>query len=94
MEIKVAQLAGYVAEHSAYHHGETSLCSTIVGMAQDFVGSNNLNFLMPIGQFGTRMLGGKDAASARYIFTNLSPLSHLVFNHNDKPLLNQIEEEG
>ena len=32
-EIKVAQLAGYVAEHSAYHHGEVSLCMTIVGMA-------------------------------------------------------------
>lgn len=24
-EIKVAQLSGYVAEHSAYHHGEVSL---------------------------------------------------------------------
>jgi DNA topoisomerase-2 len=53
-EIKVAQLAGYVAEHSSYHHGEMSLCMTIVNMAQDFVGSNNLNLLMPIGQFGTR----------------------------------------
>ena len=49
---------------------------------------------MPIGQFGTRMMGGKDAASPRYIFTNLTQLSHLVFNANDKPLLNFIEEEG
>lgn len=48
-EIKVAQLSGYVAEHSAYHHGEQSLCSTIVTMAQNFVGSNNLNLLLPIG---------------------------------------------
>lgn len=24
-EIKVAQLAGYVSEHSAYHHGEVSI---------------------------------------------------------------------
>lgn len=48
-EIKVAQLSGYVAEHSAYHHGEMSLCGTIVNMAQDFVGSNNLNLLMPLG---------------------------------------------
>jgi DNA topoisomerase II len=54
-EIKVAQLAGYVAEHSAYHHGEVSLCQTIVVMAQDYVGSNNLNLLQPIGMFGTRM---------------------------------------
>lgn len=51
---QVAQLAGYVAEQSAYHHGEQSLNATIVGMAQDFVGSNNINVLDPIGMFGTR----------------------------------------
>ena len=64
-DIKVAQLAGYVSEHSAYHHGEASLSSTIVGLAQDFVGSNNVNLLFPSGQFGTRLQGGKDAASPR-----------------------------
>lgn len=53
-EIKVAQLSGYVAEHSAYHHGEMSLTQTIVGMAQNFVGSNNINLLLPNGQFGSR----------------------------------------
>jgi DNA topoisomerase-2 len=63
--LQVAQLAGYVSEHSAYHHGESSLQGTIVGLAQDFVGSNNLNLLYPSGQFGTRLQGGKDAASAR-----------------------------
>lgn len=70
-EIKVAQLAGSVAEHSAYHHGEVSLMSTIVNLAQNYVGSNNINLLQPIGQFGTRLQGGKDAASPRYIFTML-----------------------
>lgn len=53
-EIKVTQLSGYIAEHSSYHHGETSLHSTITRMAQDFVGSNNINLLYPSGQFGTR----------------------------------------
>ncbi len=48
-EIKVAQLVGYVAEHSAYHHGEMSLSSTIVNLAQSFVGANNINLLLPIG---------------------------------------------
>lgn len=70
-EVKVAQLAGSVAEHSAYHHGETSLMATIINLAQNFVGSNNINLLQPIGQFGTRLTGGKDAASPRYIFTML-----------------------
>ena len=76
-ELKVAQLSGYVAEHSAYHHGEISLAQTIIGMAQNFVGSNNINLLMPIGQFGTRNQGGKDHASGRYIFTSLNKVTRL-----------------
>ncbi|XP_045117952.1 DNA topoisomerase 2-alpha-like isoform X2 [Portunus trituberculatus] len=86
-EIKVAQLAGSVAEHSAYHHGETSLMSTIINLAQDFVGSNNINLLQPIGQFGTRLQGGKDSASPRYIFTMLSKLTRAIFHIHDEALL-------
>lgn len=86
-EVKVAQLAGSVAEMSAYHHGESSLMMTIVGLAQDFVGSNNLNLLQPIGQFGTRLHGGKDSASPRYIFTMLSTLTRLLFPTVDDNLL-------
>lgn len=51
-EIKVAQFSGYVSEHSGYHHGEASLNAAIVGMAQNFVGSNNINLFEPNGQFG------------------------------------------
>lgn len=66
LEIKVAQLAGYVSEHSAYHHGEQSLCSTIVVMAQNFVGSNNLPVLEPLGQFGkSRVLIYRDKVAGR-----------------------------
>lgn len=93
-EIKVAQLAGYVAEHSAYHHGEQSLCSTIVGLAQNYVGSNNINMLEPNGQFGTRLQGGKDAASPRYIFTSLSPLSRLLLRPEDDALLKYLNDDG
>lgn len=93
-EVKVAQLAGAVSELSAYHHGEASLASTIVGMAQDYVGSNNLNFLEPAGQFGTRMVGGKDAASPRYIFTRLMPWTRVVFPEVDDQVLKFQTEEG
>ena len=93
-EIKVAQLSGYVAEHSAYHHGEVSLQSTIVAMAQTFVASNNINLLLPIGQFGTRNQGGKEAASARYIFTALSPVTRQLFPEADDAVLTMLEEEG
>lgn len=93
-EIKVAQLSGYVAENSAYHHGEASLCSTIVNLAQNFVGSNNINLLEPRGQFGSRIMGGKDASSARYIYTCLSNLSRIIFDEKDDPLLNYLNDDN
>ncbi|KAA8497819.1 DNA topoisomerase 2 [Porphyridium purpureum] len=93
-EIKVAQLAGYVSEHAAYHHGEASLMSTIVGLAQNFVGANNINLLVPSGQFGTRLQGGKDAASARYIFTRLAKVTRALFPEKDDQILEYLDEDG
>jgi DNA topoisomerase-2 len=93
-EIKVAQLAGYVSEHTAYHHGETSLQETIIKMAQNYVGSNNMNLLEPIGQFGSRVMNGSDASSPRYIFTKLSEYSNILFNSNDFPLLKYLDDDG
>jgi DNA topoisomerase II len=93
-EIKVAQLAGYVSEHSGYHHGEMSLIKGIIGMAQEYVGSNNVNVLMPNGQFGTRLMGGKDHASERYIFTALNPLTKFIFREEDKAILNYNDDDG
>ncbi|ORM40063.1 DNA topoisomerase 2 [Babesia sp. Xinjiang] len=93
-ECKVAQLTGYVAEHSAYHHGEASLQQTIINMAQNFVGSNNINVLEPCGQFGSRKEGGKDASAARYIFTKLNPITRLIFVEEDDNILQYQNEEG
>lgn len=93
-ETKVAQLAGFVAEHAAYHHGEVSLQTTIVGLAQNFVGSNDANLLVPAGQFGTRLQGGKDAASSRYIYPKLAPITHSLFPKAYDPVLNYLEEDG
>ena len=93
-ELKVAQLAGYVSEHSAYHHGEMSLTMTIVNMAQNYMGSNNINLLFPAGQFGTRLKGGKDHASARYIFTRLNAVTGAMFMTDDNPLLTYMEDDG
>jgi DNA topoisomerase-2 len=92
--IKVAQLSGYVSAETAYHHGEVSLQGAIVNMAQDFVGSNNLNLLYPDGAFGSGYLLGKDAASPRYIFTCLQNYSLDIFNPVDNNVLDYINEEG
>lgn len=91
---KVATIAGHVTQLAAYHHGEVSLHATTIGMAQDFVGSNNLNLLVPSGQFGTRAQGGKDAASARYIFTRLAKPTVALFCAEDDPLLAYVDDDG
>ncbi|KAI0482864.1 DNA topoisomerase [Xylariaceae sp. FL0804] len=91
---KVIELAGYVSEQTAYHHGEVSLQQTIIGLAQNFVGSNNVNCLEPSGNFGSRLAGGSDAASARYIHTRLSPFARRVFSPLDEPNLEHHIEDG
>jgi DNA topoisomerase-2 len=93
-EIKVAQFSGYVSEHSAYHHGEASLNGAIVNMAQNYVGSNNINLLEPLGQFGTRLQGGDDSASERYIFTQLNTLTRTIFPEADDAILKYTDDDG
>lgn len=92
-EMKVAQLAGYIGEKTAYHHGEGSLMQTIIGLAQNFTGSNNLNLLKPVGSFGTRAAGGKDFSAARYIYTQLNEITKRVFNPLDDGLYNYIQDD-
>ena len=93
-EMKVAQLAAYVAEKSAYHHGEVSLAETIVKLANDYTGSNNINLLEPCGQFGTRLMGGKDASQTRYIFTRLTPEARKIFDPRDDAILTYLDDDG
>jgi DNA topoisomerase-2 len=93
-EIKVAQFSGYVSEHSGYHHGEASLNGAIIGMAQNFVGSNNINLFEPNGQFGTRLCGGRDSASERYIFTQLNTITRLIYRAEDDAVLEYLDDDG
>jgi DNA topoisomerase-2 len=92
-EIKVAQFSGYVSEHSGYHHGEASLNAAIIGMAQNFIGSNNINLLMPNGQFGTRRTG-QDHASERYIYTQLNKITRSIFPKEDDAILKYLDDDG
>jgi DNA topoisomerase-2 len=92
--IKVAQLAGSVSEKAAYHHGEQNLEKTMTGMADNYVGSNNIPLLFRDGQYGSRSEGGTDAASGRYIWTKLDCLTRLIFREEDDCLLDYIEDDG
>lgn len=93
-EIKVAQFSGYVSETAEYHHGEESLNKAIVGMAQNFVGTNNINLLYPSGQFGSRIKGGQDASSPRYIFTRLEKITRCIFPEQDDAILRYLNDDG
>ncbi|PWA72770.1 DNA topoisomerase 2 [Artemisia annua] len=87
-EIEVYQFSGYVLKHSAYYHGEATLVGTIISMAQNYVGSNNINLLEPNGRFGTRLMGGIDhVASGRCLYTQLSPITRYLFPEADEPIL-------
>ena len=92
--LKVAQLGGYVAEHTNYHHGEQNLYQTITKMAQEFPGSNNIPLLYRDGQFGSRNNAGNDAASPRYIFTKMELLTPLLFREEDDVLLDYVVDDG
>ncbi len=93
-EVRVAQLAANVSEQTAYHHGEESLNNAIIGMAQQFVGTNNINLLQPNGQFGSRIKQGKDSASPRYIHTEINPLTFSIFIKDDFDIITYLDDDG
>jgi len=86
--MKLFQLAGRVAAEAYYHHGNTSLESAMVGMAQGF--KNSLPLLDGIGQFGS--LRSPSAGAPRYISGKLHPNFRLLYK--DFELLKNKIEEG
>ncbi len=91
-EIKVAQAGSMIAQVSDYHHGEGSLEGTIVGMAQEFSGSNNINLFVPEGQFGSRL--SPQSAASRYIFTKMHENFRMLFRKDDDCILNYLDSDG
>jgi len=93
-QIKVANLSGAITEKTSYHHGPAALEGAIVNMAQSIIGTNNINLLQPLGNFGTRLKGGNDAAASRYIFTLLSDNTRNIFKIDDDDILNYLNDDG
>lgn len=90
--IQVERLASVVAAVTDYHHGTASMASTIVGMANNYPGSNNCNLFIPEGQFGSRLTA--DSAAHRYIETKLSPYFRALFPKADDAILERQEVDG
>lgn len=91
-ELKVSQLSEYVSMATDYLHGSTSLCGTIVGLAQNYPGSNNVNLFEPIGQFGNIL--NSSAAAARYIYTKPTDYLKKLIRSEDDDILTYRMEEG
>lgn len=90
---RVSDFGGAVGDLAKYHHGE-SIKSSVITMAQDFVGSNNLPLLIGDGRFGNIDGGGKHASAPRYLSVKPSPLLPLIFRPEDDVLLTPCEVEG
>jgi DNA topoisomerase-2 len=91
-EIQVERISSQIAAVTDYHHGVGSLESTIIGMANNYAGTNNMNLFVPSGQFGSRLT--KDAAAGRYIFTKLSPYFRQMFKKDDDSILENNVVDG
>lgn len=91
---KVENCASVVTQHAGYHHGSVSITNAIVGMAYDFVGSNNIPLLEGYGQYGTRLEGGDDAAAGRYMTVRLGSWASVLFPPEDDAILGHVEEDG
>lgn len=92
--MKVAQFTARVASETQYHHGERVLDDVLVGLVQDFTGSNNIRFFVPRGQYGTRYKGGKDASATRYTFTEPERILPYIIRKEDNPILEYLTDEG
>jgi DNA topoisomerase-2 len=93
-EMRVSQMAGRVIEEAAYHHGEASLEGAIVHLAQNFIGSNNVNLLEPSGMFGSRLAGRDEHAASRYLHTQTSNLAKYIFRQEDDGILDKNVVDG
>ncbi|WEM34443.1 DNA topoisomerase II medium subunit [Xanthomonas phage X1] len=88
----VERYSAQVASETAYHHGAGNLEGVIVGMAQNFPTSNNVNWFVPDGTFGN-ILDHK-ASSGRYISVEGSPNFRKWFSKDDDLILEYEFEDG
>jgi len=86
--LRIFQLGGKIAAETNYHHGDSSLNSAIIGMAQSF--KNSLPLLEEIGQFGS--LRSPEAGAPRYISTKTTTNFRLLYK--DFELLENQYEDG
>lgn len=89
---KVQNLCARVSEKTNYIHGATSLYGVIVGLAQNFVGTNNVPLFQRKGNFGNRLI--PEASADRYIFTCSEKYLTDILKEEDNDILIEQVFEG
>ena len=77
--LKVFQLAGRIAAEAFYHHGNASLESTIIAMAQTF--KNSMPVFQGVGQFGS--LRSPEAGAPRYVGVKFNENFRMLYKDFD-----------
>lgn len=88
----VERIAAAAASTTDYHHGVGSLEGTIVGLAQDFAGSNNVPLFGYQGQVGSRL--NRQFAAGRYIKAKLSPIFRQLIRKEDDLIFDHVMSNG
>lgn len=91
-KIKVSALASSIIMEAGYLHGDSGIQGTIVTLATDYCGANNLPYIKGEGSFGTRLI--PEASAPRYIFARMADYSDLIFRKSDDENLISQEFEG
>lgn len=92
---KVASIAASITKSQNYHHGEVCLEANIKHKCFINVGGRQLPLLLPKGNFGSRLCGGADAGSSRYIFAiHNMDLTRCIYPVADYGLLSFTKEDG
>jgi DNA topoisomerase II len=92
--LNVSALSGHVKAKTNYHYGDKALDDTIINLARQYLGTNNLSYLYPKGEFGSRYFLGEDKGASRYIKTYPMKWLHLIFKKEDIPLLTHVIDDG
>ena len=87
---KVSNLAPQIQAHTMYLHG--SIEGTVVNLAKNYVGANNIPLLDGKGNFGSAFIN--DASATRYIEAKKATVLDRLFNSEDTVNLHHQAFEG
>ena len=89
-ERKVFNLSGEIMTSMEYLHGDIS--GSVITLAQNYPGTNNIPLLSREGNFGTRFTN--EASATRYIYTAKDKMFDYLFNKSDINVLPEQYFEG